>query len=73
MAEILKFPEKRRFLADLSPDEREFAENLLRYSPNYRYEVSGMPKLDPPPAPGPASAAAAVKAMMAWIKPRRFD
>ena len=73
MAEILEFPERRRLFANLSPEEREFTENLLRFAPNYRYEVSGMPKLDPPPAPGPAAAAAAVKAMMAWIRSRRYD
>ena len=72
MVEIIEFPERRVF-AGLSPEEREFAENLLRFAPNYRYELSGMPKLDLPPAPGPASAVAAVKAMMAWIKARRYD
>jgi hypothetical protein len=57
--------------AMLSPGEREFAERLLRAAPNYRYDLSGLPKLDPPPAPGPASAAAAAQAMMAWIKSGR--
>jgi hypothetical protein len=29
-----------------------------------------MPKLDPPPAPGPESAAAEDKVMMGWVKYR---
>jgi hypothetical protein len=51
--------------ANLSPGERALVEHLLRVSPGYRYELSGLPKLDPTPAPGLASAVAAVKAMTA--------
>ena len=52
----------------LSLDEREFVERLLQVSPNYRYELSGLPRLNPIPAPGVASAAAAAKVVLATIK-----
>ena len=58
---------------DLSPDELHIAETLLKAVPHYSYEFSGLPKLDPPPARGSESAAAAAKAMMAWVKSRRVD
>ena len=72
MIEILPAGQSRLF-ANLSPDERDIAETLLKAVPHYSYEFSGLPKLDPPPARGPESAAAAAKAMMAWVKSRRFD
>jgi len=56
----------------LSPDEREIAESILKASPNYRYDLRGLPSLDPPPTPGPAAAAAA-KAMAAWLKSWRYN
>jgi hypothetical protein len=56
--------------AGLTPDEREFAENLLAVAPKYRYELSGLPKLTPNPAPGVASAVAAAKAMMVYVRAR---
>ena len=65
MARVAPFPSKReRLLALLSTDEREFVEHLLRVAPNYRYELSGLPKLDPAPAPGMESAIAAAKAVL---------
>jgi hypothetical protein len=70
MVEILEFPERERWYGGLTPNERQFADNLLRVSPYYRYELSGMPKLDPTPSPGVASAVAAAKAMMAWVAAR---
>jgi|HubBroStandDraft_4_1064222.scaffolds.fasta_scaffold25271_3 hypothetical protein len=60
-------------LAALSPEERAIADNILCASPNYRYDLRCLPPIDPPPAPGPAAAAVAAKAMVAWIKSRRFD
>ncbi len=69
MAQILKFPSGReRPYATLSRYEREFVETLLHLSPNYRYELSGLPKLNPPPAPGVASAVAAAKTIIALIR-----
>jgi hypothetical protein len=62
---------QKQLFAMLPPDERYFAETLLRAAPNYRYELSGLPKLNPSPAPGPASAAAAAKALLGWMKSRR--
>jgi len=59
---------KERVYATLSPDERAFAERLLQLDPNYRYDRGGLPKLDPVPAPGLASAVAASKVITAWIK-----
>jgi hypothetical protein len=56
----------------LSPDEREIAESILKASPNYRYDLRGLPPLDPPPTSGPAAAAAAAKAMAAWLKSWRY-
>jgi hypothetical protein len=70
---VLLGADHKRVLAMLAPDERCIAESLLNVSPNYRYELSGLPRLDPPPAPGAESAAAAAKAMMAWVRSRRFD
>ena len=58
MARVVPFPsERERVFAGLSPNERDFVEHLLRISPNYQYELSGLPKLDPTPAPGLESAA----------------
>jgi hypothetical protein len=66
MARVLPFPsERERLLAALSPDEREFVEHLLRVAPNYRYELSGLPKLRPVPAQGVDAAIAAAKAVLA--------
>ena len=70
---LLLGAEQDRVLAMLASDERHIAQSLLKARPNYRYELSGLPRLDPPPAPGPESAAAAAKAMMAWVKSRRLD
>jgi hypothetical protein len=55
--------------AKLTAAEREFADLLLYASPNYRYELSGLPRLDP--APGVPSAIAAAKAIIAWRKSRQ--
>lgn len=54
---------ERRFGA-LSPKEREFVDHLLKVAPNYSYELSGLPQLDPNPAPGLESAIAAAKAVL---------
>ena len=70
---VLLGADQNRVLAMLAPDERCIADSLLNAAPNYRYDLSGLPRLDPPPAPGPESAAAAAKAMVAWIKSRRLD
>ena len=70
---ILLGAEQSRLLAALPADESCIAESLLKAAPNYRYELSGLPKLDPMPAPGPESAAAAAKAMLSWVKSRRLD
>jgi hypothetical protein len=64
---------QQQFLATLSPEERMLAESLLQAAPSYRYNLKGFPPLDAVPEPGPASAAAAAKAMMAWIRSRRLD
>ena len=69
MAQILKFPIGRdRLYATLSRCERDFVEALLQLAPNYRYELSGLPKLNPSPAPGVASAVAAAKTIIALIE-----
>jgi len=54
-----------RLFATLTPEEREFAELLLFAAPNYRYELSGLPRLDPNPEPGVPSAVAAAKVVRA--------
>ena len=59
---------KQKLYATLSPDERAFAERLLELDPNYRYDRSGLPKLDPVPAAGLASAVAAARLVPAWIR-----
>ena len=69
---VLIGSEQRQVFATLSPEEQMIADSLLKAAPGYRYELSGLPRLDPPPPPGPASAAAAAKAMMAWITSRRL-
>ena len=53
--------EKERLYADLSPAQRAYADFLLRVIPNFRYELSGRPRLNPMPAPGLESAVAAAK------------
>jgi hypothetical protein len=64
MAEILQFPSKKeRLYRSLSPVERDFAEYLLQVVPDYSYAASGLPKLNPEPAPGLASAVAAARMM----------
>ena len=69
MAVILEFPsgEARKYAA-LSAAERAFAEHLLKIAPDYRYERSGLPKLEPVPRPGLASAIAAAKILSARSK-----
>jgi hypothetical protein len=54
-------------LSAMSPVQRALAENIVRLMPNYQYEFSDFPKLDPPPPPGLPSAVAAVEAVMARI------
>jgi hypothetical protein len=61
-------PLKQQVYATLSPEERELAQSLLHVNPNYRYDRSGLPKLDPTPAAGLASAVAAAKVLAAWVK-----
>ncbi len=69
MAVILKFPsrEERQYLA-LTAAERAFAEHLLKIAPDYRYDPNRLPRLEPAPAPGIASAIAAAKMMSACCK-----
>lgn len=67
MPQILRFPrEQERLYAALSSDEIDFVERLLRIVPDYRYELSGLPKLDLSPAPGVESAIAGAKAVLAF-------
>ena len=74
MGEIVSLDAYRhRRSVNLPRPERLIAESLLKVAPDYRYACSGLPKLDPMPAPGPQSAAAAAKAMLAWVKSRRLD
>jgi hypothetical protein len=61
-------PLKAKLYATLSPDEQAFAERLLQLNPNYRYDRTSLPKLDPMPAPGLASAIAASKVITRWIR-----
>jgi hypothetical protein len=69
MADIRPFrPSKAQLYAALSPEERQFAGRLLEVAPNYRYDRSGLPKLDPIPAAGLASAVAAAKVLTVWVK-----
>ena len=74
MAQVLNFPIGRDSLyATLSRCERDFVETLLHLFPNYSYDLSGLPKLNPPPAPGVASAVAAAKTIIALIREGGFD
>src|SRR4051812_29718740 len=59
---------KERLYATLAPDERAFAERLLQLDPKYRYDRSGLPKLNPVPAAGLASAVAAARVVPTWIR-----
>jgi hypothetical protein len=61
MARVVPFPSERERVF-----ERDFVQRLLRISPNYQYELSGLPKLDPTPAPGLKSAIAAAKAVLTF-------
>ena len=54
---------------NLSPAERRLVEGMLRLMPGYRYDLSRLPKIDPPPAPGLPS----VLAMLRAIKARLGD
>lgn len=73
MGELVSLAAYRDRRANLTRPERIFAESLLKVAPDYRYACSGLPRLDPPPAPGPESATAAAKVMMAWVNSRRLD
>ena len=67
MPQILRFPsQQERLCAALSLNEREFVERLLRIVPDYKYELSGLPKLNPMPVAGLESAIAAAKAILAF-------
>jgi hypothetical protein len=69
MAEILRFPsEQERLYRSLSLAERQFAEYLLQVAPDYSYAASGLPKFNPAPATGLASAVAAAKMMSVFGK-----
>ena len=50
-------------LEELSLFKRAFANLLLLGMPNYRYDRSRLPPLDPPPKPGLPSTVAAAKAI----------
>ena len=58
--------EAEAWLATLSPAQRRLAECLVWLMPNYRCDLSYLPKLDPPP-PGRPSAIAAVEAITALL------
>ena len=60
---------KQQLYASLAPDERAFADRLLQLDPQYRYDRSGLPKLDPIPAAGLASAVAAALRCQAGSDP----
>ena len=47
--------------------ETLIARMLLRHMPHYRYDLSRLPKLDPPPRPGVPSALAAARAILVKI------
>ena len=59
---------KEQLYATLAPDERAFADRLLQLDPKYRYDRSGLPKLEPIPAAGLASAVAAARVVPGWIR-----
>ena len=59
---------RTELLASLTEGERAFVEHLLRVAPNFRYELSGRPKVYPRPEPGLESAVAAAKMMTASAK-----
>jgi len=60
--------EKERLFAGLSPAQRAYAEVLLRVVPDFRYELSGRPRLNPVPAPGLESAVAAAKMVSVMVQ-----
>ena len=60
--------EKERLFADLTPAQRAYAEVLLRVVPDFRYELSGRPRLNPMPAPGLESAVAAAKMVSVMVQ-----
>jgi len=64
--------EKERLFADLSPAQRAYAELLLRVVPNFRYELSGRPRLNPMPTPGLESAVAAAKMVSVMVQVGRL-
>ena len=65
----MSFPsEKDRLYAELSPAQRVYADFLLRVIPNFRYELSGRPRLNPMPAPGLESAVAAAKMVSVMLQ-----
>jgi hypothetical protein len=59
--------EAEAWLATLTPAQLRFVETILRLMPNYRYDLSRFPPLDPAPAPGVPSVIAAVEAITARI------
>ena len=62
------FDARTELLATLTEAERDFVEHLLRVVPGFRYELSGRPRICPPPAPGLESAIAAAKMVSASAK-----
>ena len=56
-------------LTDLSPAEQRFVDGILKMMPAYRYDLSRLPKIDPPPAPGLPSVLAALRAIKARLEP----
>ena len=64
---------EEEFYAILSSDERAFADRLLDLDPHYRYDRSGLPKLDPVPAAGLASAVAAAWIATGYVLPQLLD
>ena len=63
--------EAEAWLDVLPPLQRALAESLVRLIPDYRYDLTLLPPLDPPPAPGLPSAIAVVEAITAYLDARR--
>ncbi len=54
-------------LGNMAPTVRALAEGLVRLMPNYRYDLSRFPKIDPAPPPGLPSAICAAEAIVAKL------
>jgi hypothetical protein len=62
--------EAQVILLTLTPAERRLVEGLVELMPDYRYDLSYLPPIDPPPEPGLPSALAALRAIIEIEEPR---